>query len=135
MTVGTLVLLWYGLQHHPREYALTLAFTTFVLFQVFNVFNARAERGTSFNKRFFHNWMLWLSLAVVVLLQGLAIYWGPASALFGTVPLSWPDLGIAFIMAASVLFLEEGRKLAVNLWEVAAARASFGLKKRIGADI
>jgi hypothetical protein len=49
-----------------------------VLFRVFNVFNARAEKGTSFNKRFLDNRMLWLSLAV-------AIYWDSprcCSALF-----------------------------------------------------
>jgi hypothetical protein len=28
---------------------LTLAFTTFVLFQFFNIFNARAEHGSAFN--------------------------------------------------------------------------------------
>jgi hypothetical protein len=37
-----------------------------VLFRVFNVFNARAEKGTSFNKRFLDNRMLWLSLAVAI---------------------------------------------------------------------
>jgi Ca2+-transporting ATPase len=87
-----------------------------VLFQVFNVFNARAEKGTSFNKRFLDNRMLWLSLAV-------AIYWGLASVLFGTVPLARLDLGVAFAVASSVLFLEEGRKLAVRLWELAIRRA------------
>jgi hypothetical protein len=35
--------------------ALTLAFIAFVPFQVFN---ARAERGTSFDHRFFGDWML-----------------------------------------------------------------------------
>jgi magnesium-transporting ATPase (P-type) len=39
-----------GCLGHPRQaYALTLAFTTFVLFQFFNVFNARNEHGSAFN--------------------------------------------------------------------------------------
>jgi magnesium-transporting ATPase (P-type) len=63
MAVGTLAVLWYSLDRAPPEYALTLGFTTFVLFQVFNVFNARAERGTSFDRRFFDSRLLWLSLA------------------------------------------------------------------------
>jgi Ca2+-transporting ATPase len=115
ITAGTQTVLWYGLRYFPPDYALTMAFTTFVLFQVFNVFNARAERGTSFNKRFFDNRMLWLSLIAVVALQALAIYWRPASEVFGTVPMAWTDLGIAFAVASNVLILEEGRKLVTRL--------------------
>ena len=55
MMVGTLAVLHYGLQTGIGARALTLAFTTFVLFQFFNVFNARVERGTAFNRHFFDN--------------------------------------------------------------------------------
>ena len=47
---------------------LTLAFTTFVLFQFFNVFNARAEHGTAFNRRFFSNCQRWRLLTGVLAL-------------------------------------------------------------------
>ena len=93
--------------------ALTLAFTTFVLFQVFNVFNARNEKGTSFNAHFFDNRMLWASLAGVIALQGIAVHWPPAEAIFGTGGMTLADWGIAAGVAASVLILEEGRKLAL----------------------
>lgn len=115
MTIGTLGMLSYGMQEISRSYGLTLAFTTFVLFQVFNVFNARVERGTTFNRRFFDNRLLWSSLGGVLFLQSLAIYWRPASEIFGTVALAWPDLGLAIAVASSILFLDEGRKLIVRL--------------------
>ena len=39
--------------------AMTLAFTTFVLFQFFNIFNARAEHRSAFNRQFFANGKLY----------------------------------------------------------------------------
>lgn len=54
MAVGTLALFWY-VQPQGETYARTLAFTVFVLFQFFNVFNARNEQGTAFNRQFFRN--------------------------------------------------------------------------------
>ena len=72
MMLGTLGIFHYGLKTHGQPYALTLAFTTFVLFQFFNVFNARAEHGTAFNANFFKNGKLWLTLASVVALQAMA---------------------------------------------------------------
>ena len=127
MMVGTLTLLWHSMDQHTEKYALTLAFTTFVLFQVFNVFNARAEWGTSFNRNFFNNLALWLSLAGIIVLQGVAIYWTPASSLFGTVPLAWPDLALAIAVASSVLLLEESRKAIVRLLKSASASLKSGV--------
>jgi Ca2+-transporting ATPase len=112
MMVGTLAVLHYALQTGPHDRALTLAFTTFVLFQLFNVFNARNEIGSAFNAHFFANRMLWISLSATLLLQAVAVHWGPASRFFGTTGMTWPDWGIAIAVASSILLLEEGRKLA-----------------------
>ncbi len=113
MAVGTLGLFYYA-QPRGETYALTLAFTTFVLFQFFNVFNARAEHGTAFNHGFFRNRWLWLSLVAVLALQVLVVHWAPAQAVFRTTDLTLPDWGLAFLAAASVLLLDELRKLAVR---------------------
>ena len=123
MMVGTLVVLHYGLHTGTEQRALTLAFTTFVLFQVFNVFNARNENGTAFNVHFFDNVMLWISLACVVVLQAIAVYWPPAEAIFGTAGMTLVDWGIASGVAASVLVLEEGRKLLAALLERMRSRS------------
>ena len=110
MMLGTLAVLYYGLQTGTEERALTLAFTTFVLFQFFNVFNARAQTGSSFNRRFFDNRMLWASLLGVVALQAVAVHWSVAQAIFHTTALTPNDWVIATAVAASVLLLEEARK-------------------------
>ena len=117
MMTGTLSVLYFGLQAGMAQRASTLAFTTFVLFQFFNVFNARVESGTAFNRHFFDNLMLWVSLAGVIVLQAVAVHWPPAQSIFGTQTLSIGDWGIATGVAASILLLEEGRKLMVALFE------------------
>jgi Ca2+-transporting ATPase len=61
MMVGTLFMFQHGLAARGQTYALTLAFTIFVLFQFFNAFNARAEHGSVFNANFFRNGKLWLA--------------------------------------------------------------------------
>jgi len=101
-------------QAHAESYALTLAFTTFVLFQFFNVFNARFETGSAFNRQFFANGKLWFALIGVVGLQVVVVHWGPAQAIFSTVDLNLHDWGLATLTAASVLVLEEARKLAAR---------------------
>ena len=115
MASGTLGVLYYGLQTGSAAHASTLAFNTFVLFQVFNVFNARSEKTSAFNKHFFSNRWFWLALVSVLLLQILIIQWSPAEAIFRTTPLTPTDWLIATGVAASVLVFEELRKLLLKL--------------------
>ncbi|MHB1024012.1 MAG: calcium-translocating P-type ATPase, PMCA-type [Acidobacteriaceae bacterium] len=114
MMLGTLAVLHYALEAGNAHSALTLAFTTFVLFQFFNVFNARVENESSFNEGFFKNRMLWWSLAGVVSLQALAVHWPPAQSIFGTTDLSALQWAVAVGVAASILILEEVRKAFVR---------------------
>ncbi|HCI52068.1 MAG TPA: metal-transporting ATPase [Gallionella sp.] len=114
MAAGTIGVFLYGLSAGRIEHALTLAFTTFVLFQFFNVFNARAEYDTAFNSQFFTNGRLWGALIGVVGLQGVVVHWGPAQAIFNTVDLSLSDWGLVLLTSSSVLVLEETRKLVVR---------------------
>lgn len=115
MAAGTLGLYVHGRSEGP-EYALSLTFTTFVLFQFFNIFNARAETGSAFNPRFFHNGWLWLSLFAVIGLQVLVVHWPRAQAVFRTTDLSLEDWGLAALVASSVLILEEARKLGAMIF-------------------
>jgi Ca2+-transporting ATPase len=115
MAIGTLTAYHWGHGHGGRDYAVTLAFTTFVLFQFFNIFNARAEHGSAFNRQFYRNRNLWLALATVLLLQVVAVHWGPAQAVFDTVDLSLTDWAWSIAVASSVLFLDEARKLLLRL--------------------
>ncbi len=116
MMAGTLGVLHYELQVGPQDRALTIAFTTFVLFQFFNVFNARSENGSAFNAQFFKNRMLWSALLGTLLLQALAVHWPVASNIFGTTGMVWTDWGVAAGVASSVLLLEEARKLCFRVF-------------------
>jgi Ca2+-transporting ATPase len=111
MAVGTLGVLYYGMQTGSVNHATSLAFTTFVMFQVFNVFNARSENGSAFNRHFFSNRLFWLALVSVLLLQITIIHWSPAEAIFRTTALTFNDWLIASAVAASVLLFDEFRKL------------------------
>lgn len=115
MMLGTLAVFFHGLERGISQ-AVALAFTTFVLFQFFNVFNARAEHGTAFNVNFLRNGKLWLALLGVVLLQIVVVHWAPAQGLFGTTDLSIADWLLAAAVASSVLLLDEARKLLWRLW-------------------
>ena len=115
MTAGTLGLFAFAMQSGEAARAPTLAFTTFVLFQFFNVFNARAETGSAFDRHFFANRMLWLALVAVLALQVIVVHWPPAQAIFDTTDLSAADWLLATAVASTVLLLEEARKLAARL--------------------
>ena len=117
MATGTLAVLFYAEQQGTTAQAQTLAFTTFVLFQFFNVFNARVERGSAFNKYFFNNKMLWSALTGALILQIIAVQWGPAHGVFGTQSLSFADWALATLVASSILVLEESRKLLARVFE------------------
>ncbi len=116
MAVGTLGLYVWAMEASGQAKAMTLAFTTFVLFQFFNIFNARAEFGSVFNRQFFANSKLWMALAGVVLLQIVVVHWAPAQVIFDTVDLSLTEWLLAAAVASSVLFLEEMRKLLISLF-------------------
>ena len=111
LAAGTLGAYAWSHPHGGDDYAVTLAFTTFVLFQFFNIFNARAEHGSAFNRQFFSNGKLWLALAAVVALQIIVVHWGPAQAIFDTVSLTPNDWALSAAIASSTLLVEEARKL------------------------
>lgn len=124
MAIGTLGVLFVDLQTHARPHAVTLAFTTFVLFQAVNVFNARSEKRSAFNRHFFSNRMLWLALAGVMLLQAMVVHWPVAQPIFHTTDLTATDWLIAGGVASSVLVLEETRKLLIRWLNGMARRAT-----------
>ena len=116
MAAGTLAAYaWGESRGGGHAYAVTLAFTTFVLFQFFNIFNARAEHDSAFGRQFFDNRRLWLALFGVVGLQFVVVHWAPAQAVFDTVDLTPADWALATLIASSVLLFDEIRKLAERI--------------------
>ncbi|NDV12933.1 cation-translocating P-type ATPase [Crenobacter caeni] len=116
MAAGTLGVYLWALAESDAVSASTLAFTTFVLFQFFNIFNARAEYGSAFNRQFFSNGKLWLAIVGVVALQVLVVHWAPAQAVFDTVDLTGSQWALAAGVASSTLLLEEARKFLLRVF-------------------
>ena len=93
------------------RYALTMAFVTFVFFQLFNIFNAKSPGHTVFFEELTNNrWMLGAVL-LTVLLQLAVVYVPALNGIFGTVPLAPEAWALAALVASSVLWGAEAVKL------------------------
>ena len=115
MATGTLGVLAWARSAGPGDsqeaHALTMAFTTFVLFQVFNVLSVRSEDRSVFNADTLRNARLWAAMMLVVALQISAVYVGAMQSLFTMVHLSPGEWLVAVGVASSVLVVEELLKL------------------------
>jgi Ca2+-transporting ATPase len=91
-------------------YAQTMAFTTLMLFQIFNVVNARSDERSAFARLFTNKW-LWIALGASVALQVLVVSIPFLQRAFGTVALSAGDWLFCTAVASSVLWLREISKI------------------------
>ncbi len=95
------------------RYGQTMAFTTLVLFQLFNVFNARSGEQSAF-VGLFHNRYLWCAVGLSLVLQVAVIYTPFLQNAFSTVSLNPGDWLRCVAVASSVLWLREISKLATR---------------------
>jgi Ca2+-transporting ATPase len=86
-----------------------MAFTTLMLFQMFNVVNARSDEQSAFVHLFANGW-LWAAIGGSVALQVLVVYVPFLQRAFGTVALSTGDWLFCVAVASSVLWLREVNK-------------------------
>lgn len=80
-----------------------MAVTTVVFFQMFYLFNCRSLRASVFNVGFFSNSKVFLGVGLLVFLQGAFIYAPFLQEIFGTASLDPFALGLAFLVATTVL--------------------------------
>jgi Ca2+-transporting ATPase len=115
MAVGTLFVLDSSLPGGLVEgtgdlrHAQTMAFTTLMLFQIFNVFNARSDDQSVFVHLFTNGW-LWAAAVLSVVLQVVVVYVPFLQNAFGTASLSARDWLFCVTVASSVLWLREASK-------------------------
>ncbi|HEX6256015.1 MAG TPA: HAD-IC family P-type ATPase [Euzebyales bacterium] len=114
MAIGTLGMLRYGLTVGDDTVAGTLAFTTFVLYQVANAFNSRDDVTTALRRHSLANHRLLWALAAVVVLQVAAVHVPFMQAIFDTTALTPAQWGLAAGVAVSILVVEEARKAVVR---------------------
>jgi Ca2+-transporting ATPase len=112
MAAGTLLVLDASLPGGLIEgsgtigYAQTMAFTTLMMFQLFNVFNARSEERSAFVGLFKNHW-LWAAIGLSLLIHAAVIYLPFLQQAFSTTALSLGDWLYCTAVASSVLWLRE----------------------------
>ncbi|MDO8835213.1 MAG: cation-translocating P-type ATPase [Vicinamibacterales bacterium] len=120
MAVGTLLALDASLPGGLIEgsgsmrYGQTIAFTTLVMFQLFNVFNARSDTRSAFTGLFSNPW-LGAAVGVSLILHVGVIYLPFLQQAFSTEALTGADWLRCALTASSVLWLRELGK-AVTRW-------------------
>jgi len=93
--------------------ARTMAFTTLVLAQLFNCFNARSDRASAFHRLFTNRW-LWGAIALSLALQVAVVQLPFLGDAFGTTPLGLEEWLICVGLASVVLWADEAKKLAAR---------------------
>ncbi|QQS04981.1 MAG: cation-translocating P-type ATPase [Fibrobacterota bacterium] len=95
-------------------YARTMAFTTLVLFQLFNCFQSRSDTRSVFHGLFRNPW-LWAAVGVSLLLQVAVVHVPMLQKGFSTTALSAGDWFFCAAVSSSVLWIGELAKLVSRL--------------------
>jgi len=96
-----------------ETYARTMAFTTLMMFQLFNVYNCRSRWRSAFSGFFENKWLLG-AVALSLFSHVLVIYVPVLQTAFHTVPLSALDWLVATAVGATLLILMEVVKLVLR---------------------
>ena len=105
-------------------HARTMAFTTLMMFQLFNVYNCRSTWRSAFSGFFDNKWLM-AAVALSLFMHVLVIYVPFLQTAFHTVPLSARDWAIATGVAATLLIGMEVVKVVLRM-ERRAAPAALG---------
>ena len=96
-----------------ETYARTMAFTTLMMFQLFNVYNCRSTWRSALSGLTENIWLM-LAVALSLAMHVAVIYVPFLQTAFHTVALSWFDWAVATAVAATLLIGMEVVKLALR---------------------
>jgi Ca2+-transporting ATPase len=114
---------WYGREGEGLNHAVTLAFMTLALAQVFHAFNARSRKRSAFTSRLFTNGWLWGATLACILLQLAAVYVPLLRSVLRTVPLLAADWALIAVCSLTPVAAVELVKLLQRLRAVPSVRA------------
>ena len=100
---------------YDEAHARTMAFTTLMMYQLFDVYNCRSRRRSAFNG-FFENKWLPVAIAFALGTHVLVVYVPFLQAAFHTVPLSRSDWVVATAVSASLLVAMEIAKIFLRIY-------------------
>ena len=95
---------------HDEALARTMAFTTLMMYQLFDVYNCRSRRRSAFVGFLDNKWLL-VAIAFSLGTHILVIYVPALQAAFHTVPMSFRDWMVATVVASGLLFVMEIAKI------------------------
>ncbi len=112
MAIGTLTLFYWGLREHGDSErgwmaARTIAFTGFVMFQLFNVLNCKSETESLISPRSLKNRFILIAIGACIALQMVLLYVPVMQDLFNTVPLGMKDWAVILAVSVWILLVEE----------------------------
>ena len=119
MVAGSLIVYELALDT-GEEYARTMCFSVFIVFQLFNVMNCRSNENSVFKLGLFSNRAIYLAIAFSTILLLIAVQGAEwtipfttfqVGELLSTTPLEQSDWFIVFFVASTVFMIEEFRKL------------------------
>jgi P-type Ca2+ transporter type 2C len=96
-----------------EAHARTMAFTTLMMFQLFDAYNCRSRRRSAFDGLFENKWLI-MAIAFSIVTHVLVVYAPFLQAAFHTVPLSIIDWMIATTIAATLLLAMELAKVVLR---------------------
>ncbi|MBI5229084.1 calcium-transporting P-type ATPase, PMR1-type [Candidatus Micrarchaeota archaeon] len=109
MCISTLAVYLFYL-HYDETKAVTTAFTTLILIQMFIALYSRSESKSSIETGFFSNKFLLFSVLSAVFLQAAVIYVPFLQQIFKTVPLSVGDWAAVLAVSTGVFIMLEAKK-------------------------
>ena len=112
MTVMTLIALAMGNDFGDNTTAMTMAFATLGITQIFHCFNSKFE-GTLINRQIFANRFMNISVGVTLFIM-LFLIFTPAGALFGLNVLSFSQFIVCLALAFAIVPATELLKIAFN---------------------
>ncbi|HEY4615998.1 MAG TPA: HAD-IC family P-type ATPase [Citricoccus sp.] len=112
MAAGTLLVYSHAIDTgYAVDHARTYALTTMVMFNFFNVMNARTERRSLFQVNVVGNPLLVISAIVALLMHWGVMSWGASAGVLGLAPLTGLEWGTCILFGSTVLVLVEVEKL------------------------
>ena len=102
--------------HNALLLAQTMAFTGIIVLEKANVFNYRSLKEPISSIGFFSNKWILLAVAMTLGLQACAIYIPFLQEALHTVPLSWEDWAVIFLVALPLFFMTELYKRIRQTW-------------------
>jgi Ca2+-transporting ATPase len=107
MMIGTLAVFKLYNPESNLMYAQTMAFSTLMMFQMFNVLNCRSEFNSLFKVGIFTNMRLWGAILISIILQVMVIHISFFNDKFHTIPLTGIDWFYVVLVSSSVFIIVE----------------------------